>query len=437
VEVKELYEKLNTGWSQMQTHMDQQQEELKKFGEKDAQREQTITTWSTKIQELEDELKRVRAERDRPPLDVVGARDRSYSTTAADRLEGDAKRRYDLYWRGVRGGVLSLDEQERREFKERFLVRRGSDLDERQFANTGLTLQDREGKALSLGDETAGGYLAPPEFIQDILKGVQLISPVRPLAQTRQTSRRSVQYPVRSGVFAAKWTAETGTRTETAGLSYALEEIPNHEMYADVLVSDQDLEDAVFNLEQEILDNCTEQFAKAEGAAFVNGSGVGQPEGLLTNASVVPDNQTANATGGVTSTGLLTIWGNLKTVYAKNATWLMNRQTIVGCRSLADSQGRYLWEPGLADGTPPNLLGSPYIEVPDMPNTPGATGTAYPILYGNVKRAYLIVDRINVVVRRLQEKYAESGQIAYLVRKRVGGQVVIPEAIRKLGAVHS
>jgi HK97 family phage major capsid protein len=196
-----------------------------------------------------------------------------------------------------------------------------------------------------------------------------------------------------------------------------------------VLVSDQDLEDAVFNLEQEILDNCTEQFAKAEGAAFVNGSSQGQPEGILTNASITNDIQGTGGGSVLLAQGLLNIWQNLKTVYAKQATWLMNRSTIGACRALADTQGRFLWEPGLADGTPPNLLGSPYIEVPDMPNI---AANAFPIVYGNIKRGYLIVDRINVVVRRLQEKYAESGQIAYLVRKRVGGQVVLPEAIRKL-----
>jgi len=205
-----------------------------------------------------------------------------------------------------------------------------------------------------------------------------------------------------------------------------------------VLISDQDLEDSVFNIEQEILDNCTEQFAKAEGSAFVNGSGVGQPEGLLTNAGISATNQVTSATGAITAAGLIQIWADLKTVYSQQATWLLNRQSIASVRSLVDLQNRYLWEPGLADGTPPNLLGSPYVEVPDMPNIPSvASTTSYPIMYGNIKRGYMIVDRINVVVRRLQERYAESGQIAYLVRKRVGGQVVLPEAIRKLGAVRT
>lgn len=422
MDLKELHEKVQENWAQMKSHMDEQQTEIKRYGEKSAEIEQTIQTFSSKINELESEIKNYRAAADRPLLGAAGAA----AMQSKERLAADERRKYDLFFRVLRAGVNDLDDpNERKEFRDRYVVKRASDFEDRQTLDIRV---DHEGKALSLGDETAGGYLAPPEFVQDIIKGVQLISAVRPLAQVRQTSRRSVQYPVRSGVFAAKWTSETSTRSETAGLTYALEEVPNHEMYALIFVSDQDLEDSVFNLETEILDNCAEQFAKAEGAAFINGSAVGQPEGLLSNSNVA---YSAQGTAGnvLLAQGLINIWGDLKTVYAKNATWMMNRQTIAACRALVDSQGRYLWEPGLSDGTPPNLLGSPYVEIPDMPSIAGG---AFPILYGNVKRAYLIVDRINVIVRRLQEKYAESGQVAYLVRKRVGGQVVLPEAIRKL-----
>lgn len=427
MDLKELDDKIKQNWAEMKAHMDSQQKEITDGGTWRAETKAVLDKYSAKLQEFEDlqrEFREMKNAPQRAPFGTPEDARRGFSQTPSK--DREAAERKDLFFKAMRVGVAELDDTERKTVRQFFAVKRGSDLDERQTTTVRL---DPEGKALSLGDETAGGYLAPPEFIQDILKGVQLISPIRPLAQVRTTSRRSVQYPVRSGVFAAKWVAETGTRSETAGLTYALEEIPNHEMYADVLVSDQDLEDAVFNLEQEILDNCTEQFAKAEGSAFVNGSGIGQPEGILTNTSIVNDVQGTGGGSVLIAQGLINIWQNIKTVYAKNATWLMNRQTIGACRSLVDSQGRFLWEPGLADATPPNLLGSPYIEVPDMPSV-GANN--FPIIYGNIKRGYLIVDRINVVVRRLQEKYAESGQVAYLVRKRVGGQVVLPEAIRKL-----
>lgn len=429
MDLQQINDKIQTAWDAMKKTIEEQQAEIKANGDERAELKAKLEKQETAIQGFESELKALQVAAQRPTLDYSDAeRKKRYRNEEHERLSG-------LFWETMRHGLETLGDDERKSVQRNFSTKAllKDDPDERKMR----VLFDVERKALSVGDETVGGYLAPPELVQDIIKGVQLISPIRPLAAVRSTSRRSVQYPIRSGVFAAKWVAETGMRSETAGLTYALEEIPNHEMYADVLVSDQDLEDAVFNLEQEILDNCTEQFAKAEGAAFVSGTGQGQPEGILTNASISADAQAGSASGNVTAAGLITIWGNLKTVYSKQATWLMNRATIAQIRGLTDSQGRFLWEPGLADGTPPNLLGSPYIEVPDMPNTPSATGTTYPILYGNVKRGYLIVDRINVVVRRLQEKYAESGQIAYLVRKRVGGQVVLPEAIRKLGAVHS
>jgi HK97 family phage major capsid protein len=414
----------------MKVHMDQQQEEIKRYGQQSAEREAIIQRYNDKISELESEMKSLRSAAHRP----IVAGPMATQVTPRANMDAESARRHSLFFKAMRHGVPSLPDFERGEMQKLYSLKNLVDPDERERT----TVHYGEGKAMSLGDETTGGYLAPPEFVQDIIKGVQLISPIRPLAQVRTTSRRSVQYPVRSGVFQAKWVSEVGTRSETAGLTYALEEIPNHELYADVLISDQDLEDSVFNIEQEILDNCTEQFAKAEGSAFVNGSGVGQPEGLQTNAGISATNQVTSATGAITAAGLIQIWADLKTVYAQQATWLLNRQSIASVRSLVDLQNRYLWEPGLADGTPPNLLGSPYIEVPDMPNIPSvASTTSYPIMYGNIKRGYMIVDRINVVVRRLQERYAESGQIAYLVRKRVGGQVVLPEAIRKLGAVRT
>jgi HK97 family phage major capsid protein len=430
MDFKQLNDEIQTTFGQMKSVIDEQAKTLKQYGDDFSQVPGEVKTslekFNARLDGLEMESKKLRLTTSRP---MLGAADGDWRTPSVNQ---EAAERKDMFFRAMSVGPENMGREEVKAFREAFSVRRGSDLDERQ---TQITIG--ESKALTVGDNTTGGYLAPPEFIQDIIKGVQLISPIRPLAQVRQTNRRSVQYPVRSGVFSAKWVSETGTRAETAGLTYALEEIPNHELYADILVSDQDLEDAAFNLEQEILDNCTEQFAKAEGAAFVNGSAMGQPEGMLTNSNISATTQTTSATGLISAAGIIQIWTDLKTVYAKNATWLLNRASIGQVRSLADSQGRYLWEPGLADGTPPNLLGSPYVEVPDMPNTPTTATTTYPVIYGNIKRGYLIVDRIAVIVRRLQEKYAETGQVAYLVRKRVGGQVVLPEAIRKLGAVHS
>lgn len=287
-----------------------------------------------------------------------------------------------------------------------------------------------DAKALSLSDDTTGGFLAPDEWVKDIIKGVVLISPIRQIANVRSTTMRSVIMPVRTGLFAARWVNEITTRTETTGLQFGRQEIPNHEMYAEVIISQQDLEDSAFDLDAEIQTETAEQFAVAEGKAFVNGTGVGQPFGLLgANTGVAQD--TSGTVGTLKFDDLITSMYNLKSAYAGNAQWLMRRETIGYIRGLKDTQNRYLWEPSYPDGLggaqPATILGRPYMEVPDMPLV--ATG-AFAVMFGDFKRAYTIIDRVQMVVKVLTEKYAESGQLAYLTRKRVGGQVVLPEAMR-------
>jgi HK97 family phage major capsid protein len=289
-----------------------------------------------------------------------------------------------------------------------------------------------EYKSLALTPDSAGGYLAPIDYVREIIKGIILFSPVRTVAGVRTTALKTVEIPKRTGVFAAQWVADQGTKSETTGLTYGLEEIPTAEIFALIDISNGMLEDAAFDMQAEISSESTMQFAVAEGAAFVNGNGVGRPEGFMFNASVSSDVSGTAATiadaNGVAD-GLLTLKHNLKTGYAQNASWVMNRTTLGSVRKLKDSQHRYIWMPGIANGAPNTIDGDPYVEMPDMPSE-GAN--AYPIAYGDFKRAYTWVDRLAMEMLRDQYTQATSGNVRFVMRKRVGGKVVLPEAIRKL-----
>lgn len=289
-----------------------------------------------------------------------------------------------------------------------------------------------EYKALNVSADTAGGYLAPVELVREIIKAETEISPVRSLARVRQTVNKSVQIPKRTGQFAAVWVAEQGTRAETTGLAYGIEELPTSELYALVDISNQMLEDSAFDMQAEISMEAAEQFSVAEGAAFVTGAGPGKPEGFMTNTDV------ANTVSGSAATiadadgqanGLLTLKHAIKTAYTRNANWAMNRTTLGSVRKLKDSDKNYIWMPGLAAGKPNTIDGDPYVEVPDMPSEGAGL---FPIAYGDFRRAYVWVDRISMEMLRDPYTQATSGNVRFIVRKRVGGQVVLAEAIRKL-----
>ena len=282
--------------------------------------------------------------------------------------------------------------------------------------------------ALTIGDDSQGGFLAPPDVSSELLKGVVEFSPVRSIARVMTTTASSVKIRKRTGVFAAQWVDSGGARSETTGLAYGMEEIPTHELYALVDVENQLLEDNQFGLEGELQQEFSEQFGVAEGIALVSGSSSKRPEGFLTNTDV---ELVQTATDDVfVADDIIDLGFQIKTEYARNAWWALNRGILKTIRKLKDGNGQYIWQAGLASALPATILDRPYIEVPDMAAT--VADAAKVLAYGDFQRGYRIVDRVSLQVQRDPFTQNTAGATRFIARKRVGGQVVIPEAIKVL-----
>lgn len=289
-----------------------------------------------------------------------------------------------------------------------------------------------EYKVLVASSDPLGGYyLSPAEMANEIIKAVILQSPMRSVARVSSIGVASLKLPKRVTTFAATRVGEVQTRSETTGYGAGMVEIFCPEMYAEVHISEQMIEDSMFNIEGEMQLEFSEQFAVKEGAEFISGLGAAnQAEGILTSTATRTSVSGAAAT--LTGDGLVNAFfgtsssTGLKTAYAANATWLFNRATLGAVRKLKDGNGVYIWLAGLVGNVPNTILGAPYVEMPDMPDV-GAN--LYPIAVGDFNRAYRIVDRVLISVLRDPYTVANAGQILYRARKRVGGGVVLGEAI--------
>jgi HK97 family phage major capsid protein len=288
-------------------------------------------------------------------------------------------------------------------------------------------LDAAETKTLQIADVTLGGYWTPPEFSDQVIGKLTEWSPVRQVATVMQTTGAYLEIPKQTGTWDAGWTGELSERTETTGFKTALERLEPKEAFAFVKVSRQLLEDAAVNLDAFLIGEFGQRFNKVEGTAFISGANTTEPEGILVNANVTSENSGDGS--NLTSDALLNLVYSLPSEYRKRAVWLMNRSTILAARLLKDGQNNYLWQPSFAAGQPETLLGYPIYEAVDMPDVANA---ATPIVFGDMRRAYLIVDRVGMSVQRLVERYAEYGIIGFMGRKRVAGQVILPEAIKKL-----
>lgn len=292
------------------------------------------------------------------------------------------------------------------------------------------SLQPEEFKLLQVSDMETGGYLAIDEYITEIIKTIVEFSPMRSLARIRPTSNQATKIPKKTGQSTAYWLSEADEMAESTGLKYGLEIVTPQSMGALVKATKENLEDSAFNLQSEITEDMGEQFAVLEGAGFITGNGVGKPEGILTNAVLVAAAITSTADNVIAPDDVYKLIYALKEAYAKNGKFLMKRSSIQAMRLLKEATtNAYMWQGGLAAGQPNTLGGYPVVECVDMP----AIGDgALAIAFGDFKAGYTIVDRKQIEIQRLVEKYAEFNEIGFKGWKRVDGQVTNTEAIQLL-----
>lgn len=295
------------------------------------------------------------------------------------------------------------------------------------FVRQGPEALGAEVKALTRGTDNAGGYLAPDEYRKELDKNLVLYSPMRQIARISTTSSAKVFLPSRTANLTASWVAETANRSSTQP-TYGQTALDVFEMGCYVDISNQLLEDADFNMAQELAADFGEEFGRLEGAAFVDGSGTGEPEGFLTNADIT--GKTAAAADAITADELIDLFHTLPTVYAANGTWVMNRTTLGVLRKLKDSAGQYIAITSPINGQPATtILGRPVVEMPDMPDL-GAS--AKPIAFGDFKAGFRIFDRVGLSILRDPYSVQTSGQVRFHARRRVGGAVTKAEAIKTL-----
>jgi len=294
-----------------------------------------------------------------------------------------------------------------------------------QFAKLGREqMMPEERKYLRTDSNVEGGFLAPPEYVQEIIKMITELTPARAITRVRRTSMGYIKIPTRTSILTASRPGQ-GVVTAEQNSRYGEEQIFAPRMTAVVPITVEMINDAAFNMESEINQDVAEAFAKKEGQEFLTGLGLNDMEGILTNASVATYN--SGIAASYNADNIITICGRLKTGYSPM--FGVNRFEIAYLRSLKDATGNYLWQTGIAAGKPNTLNGYPYVEMPDL-DSKGAN--LYPIIFGDFYRGYTMVDGIVMTVVRDPYTLADSGKIRFIFYKGLGGKVTLAEAMIKL-----
>ncbi|MBB5723209.1 HK97 family phage major capsid protein/HK97 family phage prohead protease [Loktanella ponticola] len=286
-----------------------------------------------------------------------------------------------------------------------------------------------EAKALTVGTDANGGFLAPQEFGGELIKLLNEFSPLRQYAKVIQISAASIIYPRRLTGTSASWTAETANRV-ASGMTFEQVTMTPYELATFTDASNALLEDNAYNLEGELLSDFAESFAKTEGLAFVKGTGTGQPVGIMTSTDIaeIKTGVAANFPAANPADVLIAMYHKIASVFAQTGVWMMNRNTLAVVRTWKDGNGRYLVLDPITAGAPSTLLGRPVVEMTDMDDI--GAGKC-PILFGDMS-GYRIIDRVGLTTLRDPYSLAANGQVRFHARKRVGADVTHPDRFIKL-----
>jgi len=302
--------------------------------------------------------------------------------------------------------------------------------DTQRESKTTFAYRNSDGtKAASVLSDPAGGYTVMRDFSAQIMRKVFETSPMLQHASVETVGSDRLEGIISAGEGTSGWVGEIESRTETTTQEIGEWSIPVREIYSMPRCTQKLLDDSSWNYEQFLIDEASKQIARAINTATLTANTAKRPRGILTypaGTSFTTQIEQVNMLDAnlITADGLIKVQESLKDNYRGNAKWFFNRQTRRAIRTLKDSYGQYLLQPGLSMGAPSELLGDPMVIFQDMADV---AANALAVMYGDMKEGYKVVERQGF--RVLRDPYTVKGSVLFYITRRCGGDAWNKEAI--------
>ena len=280
---------------------------------------------------------------------------------------------------------------------------------------------------LQVGTDTEGGYLVPDEFEKTLIESLEEENIFRKLAHVINTSSGDRKIPVVATKGTASWVDEEGLIPDSDD-SFGQVSIGAYKLGTLIKVSNELLNDSVFNLEAYISKEFGRRCGAKEEDAFFNGDGTGKPTGILHATLGAEVGVTTASPTEIKADEIIDLFYSLKAPYRKRAVWILNDTTVKAIRKLKDANGNYLWQPALTADTPDTLLGRPVYTSAYVPNIEAGKKT---VIFGDLGY-YWIADRQGRTFKKLSELYATTDQTGFVATQRVDGKLILREAVKVL-----
>lgn len=291
--------------------------------------------------------------------------------------------------------------------------------------------------AMSERVPSEGGFLVPENLRSDMLMLSLEQAVVRPRARVIPMNSLTVPYPTvddpshASSVFGGVigyWTAEAAALTESAP-SFGRVLLEARKLTGYTEIPNELLEDSVEALDQFFREMFPEALTFFEDNAFINGSGVGEPEGIINADCLVSVTRTTSSE--VQFADIAAMYPRMLPQSLNRAVWICSPAVIGQLLQLVLISGStpvapplWLQSMNAANGIQYTLLGRPLIvseKVPDL----GSKGDIMFVDFGY----YLLGDRQAMQVSSSTDYKFQNDITAFRVIERADGRAWLRSAL--------
>lgn len=319
----------------------------------------------------------------------------------------DAEKYADAFRTFVRGGRSSLSVEQR-----------------------GI-LKQYEDRAQSVGTPSAGGYLVPVIFQEELVKSLKAWGPMLDPGVTRMLTTATgaaLTFPTMNDTANTGALIAENTQVSLAEIAFGTKTIDAFKYTSGVvLVSDELLQDSVLDVEAIIRDAMSERIGRIANTHLTTGDGSSKPNGIVTAATAVEGSDDVT----VTFDDMIDLEHSVDPAYRSDPSckWMFNDSTLKALRKLKDLEGNYIWQPAdVRAGAPAQILGYGYA-INQAVASIGAS--AKPVVFGAFNK-YIVRSVQEFAIKRLVERYADYGQVGFIGFTRFDGELLDAAAVKVL-----
>lgn len=305
-------------------------------------------------------------------------------------------------------GMLDLSQEQRKLLRDHFV---------------------QESRAQGTVPKSSGGYLIPTTLANRIIETMKAYGGIRQFANVMNTSAgEPINFPTNDDTGNEGELIAEHQEVDETEIEFGQKELGAYKYSSKVVrTSIELLQDSAFALDSYIVRKFGQRLGRITARHYATGTGNKQPQGLLPAASV---GYTAGSATDISYKDLLRLKHSVDPAYRNmgGCRWVFNDSVLLQFKEMLDDNGRPLWKPSMADGTPALIDGEPFVIDQGCPDPKAGT---VPMAYGDLSE-FVIRDVLGFTLHRLVEKYINFGQIGFLAFMRTDSDLMDSAAVKTM-----